>query len=84
VKENIVTTKEVKSTIATAIAAAFGFIIALIWRDIIIGLMNMAGLNVNKFTDLVGAVIAVVSAIILTLICVFGILYISRWGGASK
>jgi len=26
---------DIKSTIATAIAAAFGFIIALIWRDIV-------------------------------------------------
>ncbi|MCD6468799.1 MAG: hypothetical protein J7L32_05800 [Thermoplasmata archaeon] len=80
----MVTAKEAKSTIATAIAAAFGFIIALIWRDIIVGLMNMAGLNVNKFTDPVNAMIAVVSAIIITLICVFGILYISKWGGVGK
>ncbi|HEC82081.1 MAG TPA: hypothetical protein ENI42_06650 [Thermoplasmatales archaeon] len=80
----MVTTKEVKSTIATAIAAAFGFIIALIWRDIIVGLMNMAGLNVEKFTTIGSAAIAVVSAIIITLICVFGILYISKWGGVGK
>ena len=33
---------EVKSTIATAIAAAFGFIIALIWRDIIVGLVEQS------------------------------------------
>lgn len=39
----MVTIKEVKSTIAVAIAAAFGFIIALLWRDIIIGLLNMGG-----------------------------------------
>ena len=80
----MVAAKEVKSTIATAIAAAFGFIIALIWRDIIVGLMNMAGLNVNKFTDPVSAMIVIVSAIIITLICVFGILYISKWGGVGK
>ncbi len=35
---------EMKKTIAVAVGGAFGFIIALIWRDIIIiGLMNMAG-----------------------------------------
>ena len=33
----MVTIKEIKSTIAIAIAGAFGFIIALIWKDIIIG-----------------------------------------------
>jgi len=84
----MVTIKEVKSTIAVAIAGAFGFIIALIWRDIIIGLMNMAGLSVSDFTNAedptIAAVIAVVSAIIITLVCVFGILYITKWGGVEK
>ena len=40
----MVTIKEIKSTIAVAIAAAFGFIIALIWKDIIVGAMKLAGL----------------------------------------
>lgn len=80
----MVTIKEVKSTIAIAIAGAFGFIIALIWRDIIIGLMNMGGLSVSEFADAGGAIIAIVIAIIITLICVLGILYITKWGGVEK
>jgi hypothetical protein len=80
----MVTIKEVKSTIAIAIAGAFGFIIALIWRDIIIGLMNMYGLSVSSFEDGTAAAIAIVVAIIITLICVLGILYITKWGGVEK
>jgi biotin transporter BioY len=80
----MVTKSEVKTTIAVAIGGAFGFIIALIWRDIIIGLMNMAGLSVNSFNDAVSAAIAVVTAVVITIICVFGILYISKWGGVEK
>jgi cytochrome c oxidase subunit IV len=80
----MVTIKEVKSTIGVAIAGAFGFIIALIWRDIIIGLMNMAGLSVSSFENSTEAAIAIVVAIIITLICVFGILYITKWGGVEK
>jgi len=75
---------EIKKTMAVAIGSAFGFIIALIWRDIIIGLMNMAGLNVNSFNDIMSAGIAIVAAIIITVICVLGILYISRWGGVEQ
>lgn len=75
---------EVKITIAVAVGGAFGFIIALIWRDIIIGLMNMAGLSVSSFANPTGAAIAVVTAIIITLICVLGITYISKWGGVKK
>lgn len=75
---------EVKKTIATAIAAAFGFIIALIWRDIIVGLFALGGLKISDITDATGATIAIVSGIIITIVCVFGILYTSKWGGVGK
>ena len=75
---------EVKINIATAIAAAFGFVIALIWKEIIVGLFALAGLTINDIADTTGAIIAVVSGIIITLVCVFGIMYISKWGGIGQ
>jgi len=75
---------EVKISIATAIAAAFGFIIALIWKEIIVGLFALAGLTINDIADGMGAIIAIISGVIITLVCVFGILYISKWGGIEK
>jgi cytochrome c oxidase subunit IV len=84
VEDKMVSITEVKSTIALAIAGAFGFIIALIWRDIIVGLMNMAGLSVSSFADATGAAIATVTAVVITIICVIGILYITKWGGVIK
>ena len=84
VKENMVKLSEVKISIATAIAAAFGFIIALIWKEIIVGLFALAGLTINDMADGMGAIIAIISGIIITLVCVLGILYISKWGGIEK
>ena len=75
---------EVKLTVSTAIAAAFGFIIALIWKEIIVGLFALSGLTINDIADSTGAIIAIVSGLIITLVCVFGILYISKWGGIAK
>ena len=75
---------EVKISISTAIAAAFGFIIALIWKEIIVGLFALAGLTINDIADGMGAIIAIISGIIITLVCVIGILYISKWGGIEK
>ena len=76
---------EVKISIATAIAAAFGFIIALIWKDIIIGLMVLAGLwQEGGPKDWGAAGIAIFGAIIITIVAVLGILYISKWGGVKK
>ena len=74
-----------KSTIAVAIAGAFGFIIALIWKDIIIGAMKLAGLwQDGGFADTNALIIGIVVAIVITLAAVFGILFITKWGGVTK
>jgi cytochrome c oxidase subunit IV len=80
----MVSIKEVKTTIAVAIGGAFGFVIALIWKDIIVGLMNMAGLSVSSFKDITGAAVSVVMAIIVTVVCVFGIIYAAKLGGVTN
>jgi len=81
----MVTIKEVKSTIAVSIAAAFGFIIALIWKDIIIGLMKLAGWwQEGGFENLEGAMIGIGIAVFITIVAVLGILFITKWGGVEK
>lgn len=81
----MVTIKEVKSTIAVAIAGAFGFIIALIWKDIIIGAMKLAGLwQEGGFSDEMALLVGIIVAIIITIVAVFGILMITKWGGVEK
>ena len=75
---------DVKINISTAVAAAFGFIIALIWKEIIVGAFAYFGLTINDLDSLAGIGIAIVSGIIITIICVFGIMYISKWGGIEK
>jgi len=75
---------EVKINIATAIAAAFGFVIALIWKEIIVGLFALGGLTINDISDTTSAAVAIVAGIIITIVCVFGIMYISKWGGIIK
>jgi hypothetical protein len=81
----MVTIKEIKSTIAVAIAAAFGFIIALIWKDIIVGIMTLAGLWLATGpTTWMGAGVSIVVAVVITVISVLGIIYISKWGGLAQ
>ncbi len=80
----MVTIKEVRTTIAVAIGGAFGFVIALIWNTVIVGLLNMAGLSVNKFSDLQGALLSIVAAIIVTVVCVLGIIYAAKMGGVTQ
>jgi hypothetical protein len=76
---------EVKINIATAIAAAFGFVIALLWRDVIIGILKYYGYWQEGGFDTEQAIIGgVILVIIITVICVIGIMYISKWGGITK
>jgi uncharacterized protein YacL len=76
---------EVKINIATAIAAAFGFVIALLWRDVIIGILKYTGYWQEGGFDSSEAIIAgVILVIVITIICVFGIMFISKWGGIEK
>ena len=76
---------EVKINIATAIAAAFGFVIALLWRDIIIGILKFYGIwQEGGFDDEIGIAVGVITVTVITVLCVFGIMYISKWGGMGK
>ncbi|MCK4647823.1 hypothetical protein KAT24_02750 [Candidatus Pacearchaeota archaeon] len=62
---------ELKKSINTAIAAAFGFLIALSWRDVITGYVS----KIENLSPLKGGLI---SAIIITVISVIGILIVTK------
>jgi len=71
---------EVKRTIATSLAAAFGFVIALVWNQVVIGGLKVGGIDTSfENIDLVGWLIYVVTAILLTLFMVLLIIVIGRW-----
>jgi len=81
----MVSIKEIKSTIAVAIAAAFGFIIALIWKDIIVGAMKLGNMwQDGGFPDAPALVVGVVVGVVITVVSVLGIVFISKWGGVAQ
>ena len=63
--------KEFKKTTSTAIVAAFGFLIALSWRDLITEYMNKISANNLLQGRLIGA-------ITVTLFSVLGILIVTK------
>jgi len=81
----VVTIKDIKSTIAVSMAAAFGFIIALIWKDIIIGLMKLAGWwQEGGFADETGAIYAILVGLFITVVSVVCVVLLLKWGGVEK
>jgi hypothetical protein len=63
--------KEFKKEMNTAVLAAFGFLIALVWKDVITNLVN----NISEQSPLHGPLI---SALGVTVVCVLGIMLFSR------
>ena len=78
VKEKSIEFKhEVRKNTATALLAAFGFVIALVWRDAIKAgvdeILNAIGITGT------GYIYLIITALIVTVVCVAGILFFSRW-----
>lgn len=72
---------EVKRTIATSLAAAFGFVIALLWNQVVTGGLKVAGVDTTFQTiNLVGWIGYVVTALVITIFMIVLIIVIGRWG----
>ncbi len=68
---------EVKKALYTAFLAAFGFLIALVWRDVIQSWVE----KISTTSPLQGQLI---SALIVTIICVLGILIVTKFLKAKE
>ncbi len=64
--------RELKKSTTTAIVAAFGFLIALTWRDVI-------SEGITKISQASPVQNSLISALIITVISVLGILIVSRF-----
>ncbi len=63
--------KETKKQLLTALVAAFGFLMALEWREVISGYVGL----IESFSPIQGNL---VSAIIVTIVAVLGILIVNK------
>jgi len=66
---------EFKKQTTTAIIAAFGLIIALVWKDVITDLLSKI--------DFIKGYGLLVTAVIITLISILGILLMSKWANSG-
>jgi hypothetical protein len=70
---------EVKKNMFTAVIAAFGFIIALVWRDAIKAVVEEIITRLS--IDGSGYIYQITISLITTIICVLGILIVSKIKG---
>ena len=79
-EERRVSMGEVRKTIATSLGAAFGFVIALVWSNVVLGGLALTGAPMTAPKDAVGLVIGVVTALVLTIFMIVLIILVGRWG----
>lgn len=73
---------ETKNRLVTALVAAFAFLIALAWRDLIKEIVDKI---VSKFViNGHGYISSIITAIIITFVCVIGIIIVSKWDPNKK
>ena len=76
-----ISASEVRKTVAVSLAAAFGFVIALLWNQVVTGGLKVAGIDTTFDTiDLVGWLGYVVTAVAITILMIVLIIVIGRWG----
>lgn len=75
---------EMRKTIATSLGAAFGFVIGLLWSNVVLSGIATAGINLNPSGTAVGNFVPwayfVGTAVVVTIIMVVLIIVVGRWG----
>jgi hypothetical protein len=72
---------EVRKTVAASMATAFGLVIALMWNQVVMGGLKVAGIDTTFATiNLMGWIGYMVVAVVLTVVMIVFIIMFSRWG----
>jgi hypothetical protein len=79
--EKKLSVSEVRKTIAVSLAAAFGFVIALLWNEVVKAGISLAGIELTPAEiDIMGWLSYVVTAVAITVVMIVLIIVIGRWG----
>lgn len=79
--EKKLSVSEVRKTIAVSLAAAFGFVIALLWNEVVKAGLAVADINLAAGdVDFMGWLGFVVTAVAITVLMIVLIIVIGRWG----
>jgi hypothetical protein len=76
---------EIKRTVATSLGTAFGIVIGMIWTQVVMAGFATAGVPLTAAGATWGQwSVFVITAVMVTLLCVVAIVLIGRWGSKSK
>ncbi len=78
-----VTMTEIRKTTATSLGTAFGIVIGMVWTQVVLSAFATGGIPLTATTGITWVQWSyfVITAVVVTLICVVAIIMIGRWGG---
>lgn len=79
-EERKLSAAEVRKTIAASLTTAFGFVIALLWNQVVQGGLALAKVSTTAPADPPAYVVFIGTAVVITLIMVVLIIVFGRWG----
>lgn len=82
--ERKISVAEVRKTISASLAAAFGFVIALMWAQVVNGGLNLAGISTTAPANPASWAIFAGTAVVMTVVMIVFIVVISRWGSKGE
>jgi Family of unknown function (DUF5654) len=81
-EEKKISVGEIRRTISTSLGTAFGFVIALLWSNVVLGGLKAGGVRTDLATINLGSwIVFMLVSLVLTVIMVVLIIVVSRWGG---
>ena len=83
VDERKLSVVEVRKTISTSLGSAFCFVIALLWNNVVVGGIQIAGVRTTAGGTAVEWAILVATAVVLTIVMVALIVRVGRWGSKT-
>lgn len=79
--EKKLSVSEVRKTIAVSLAAAFGFVIALLWNEVVKSGLVLAGVDTTlENYGIMDWLMYVVVAIVVTVVMIVLIIIFGKWG----
>jgi hypothetical protein len=79
-EERKLSAAEVRKMIAASLTTAFGFVIALLWNQVVQGGLTLAKVSTTAPADPVAWVIFIGTAVVITVFMVVLIIVFGRWG----
>ncbi len=76
--------REIKKTMATSLGTAFGIVIGMVWTQVVLSAFATAKIPLTSTGGTWSQwAIFVVTALVVTTICVIAIVILSKWGGGK-